>query len=478
MTNCQPIRVHPDAPHYLEYRGRPIILITSAEHYGAVINGEFDLVTYLDALAAFEMNYTRIYPGAYFETEGFFGCEGNTLGPRAGRHVLPWARSGTGEYSLGGSLFDLDTWDPQYFERLRTFARLAADRDIIVEICFYNVMYPQVWDFMPMNAKNNIQGVGECDFSRVQSVANTDLLPYQVEYVRKIVLELNEFDNIIFEIIDEPGNYGVSPEEYSGWISQMIDVVRGAEAGRSKRHLVAQQVLGTIGGAGDFSLDPRVDIATGQYVQRINGGQLGGMRLLDSIYHHGKPIEFNESTWFPGNYNQSGPDADPGPDPISGYRAEAWEFVIGGGAAYNHLNALYTAENPGARDTGNDEVLTYLQNLRRFMNGFEYWKMTPTFISRGWKTNLFMRCIHEPGRQYAVYLHHATLISSERYQAEPGNYSDAFSIDVPEGSYRAEWIDPQTLRLVREERIQHSGLLLALVSPEYRTDIALRITRD
>ena len=202
------------------------------------------------------------------------------------------------------------------------------------------------------------------------------------------------------------------------------------------------------------------------------------MRPLDSIYHHGKPIEFNESTWFPGNYNQSGPDADPGPDPISGYRAEAWEFVIGGGAAYNHLNALYTADNPGARDTGNEEVLTYLQNLRRFMNGFEYWKMTPTFISRGWKTNLFMRCIHEPGRQYAVYLHHATLISSERYQAEPGNYSDSISIDVPEGTYRTEWIDPQTLRLVREERIQHPGLLLALVSPEYRTDIALRITRD
>ena len=74
---------------------------------------------------------------------------------------------------------------PSTLKRLRTFARRAADRDIIVEVCFYNVMYPQVWDFMPMNAKNNIQGVGECDFSQVQSVANTDLLPYQVEYVRE-----------------------------------------------------------------------------------------------------------------------------------------------------------------------------------------------------------------------------------------------------------------------------------------------------
>src|SRR5262249_8422991 len=160
------------------------------EHYGAVINRDFDFVSYLDALATFEMNYTRIYPGAYFETEGFF-CEGNPLGPRDGRHILPWARSGAGEYALGGTLFDLATWDQEYFDRLRTFARLAADRDIIVEVCFFNVMYPQVWDFMPMNAANNIQGVGKCDFSQVQSVNNAGLLRYQVEYVRKIVLELN-----------------------------------------------------------------------------------------------------------------------------------------------------------------------------------------------------------------------------------------------------------------------------------------------
>jgi hypothetical protein len=74
-------------------------------------------------------------------------------------------------------------------------------------------------------------------------------------------------------------------------------------------------------------------------------------------------------------------------------------------------------------------------------------------------------------------MHHATLISCERYQAEPGNYQDPISFEVPRGSYTAEWIDPQTLGIVQEQRIDHPGLLLNLVSPEYRTDIALRMTR-
>ena len=34
----QPIAQHPDNPHYFLFQGKPTILITSAEHYGAVVN--------------------------------------------------------------------------------------------------------------------------------------------------------------------------------------------------------------------------------------------------------------------------------------------------------------------------------------------------------------------------------------------------------------------------------------------------------
>ena len=38
----EPISLHPDNPHYLLFRGKPTVLITSTEHYGAVLNGDFD----------------------------------------------------------------------------------------------------------------------------------------------------------------------------------------------------------------------------------------------------------------------------------------------------------------------------------------------------------------------------------------------------------------------------------------------------
>ena len=49
---AQPITVHPVNPHYFLFNGQPTVLITSAEHYGAVINLDFNYVGYLDALKA------------------------------------------------------------------------------------------------------------------------------------------------------------------------------------------------------------------------------------------------------------------------------------------------------------------------------------------------------------------------------------------------------------------------------------------
>ena len=77
-VNAEPIKVHPENPHYYIYNGEPTILITSAEHYGGVVNKDFDYVTYFDALKAHKLNYTRIYPGALFEPMGKF-VVGNTL---------------------------------------------------------------------------------------------------------------------------------------------------------------------------------------------------------------------------------------------------------------------------------------------------------------------------------------------------------------------------------------------------------------
>src|SRR5207249_1716083 len=39
MAAQKPIALHPRNPHYFLFLGKPTVLITSGEHYGAVLNG-------------------------------------------------------------------------------------------------------------------------------------------------------------------------------------------------------------------------------------------------------------------------------------------------------------------------------------------------------------------------------------------------------------------------------------------------------
>src|SRR5688500_13591431 len=81
----EPLALHPQNPHYFLWRGEPTILITSAEHYGAVINLDFGYITYLDTLKADGLNLTRAFSGAYVEPPGAFSIARNTLAPAPGK---------------------------------------------------------------------------------------------------------------------------------------------------------------------------------------------------------------------------------------------------------------------------------------------------------------------------------------------------------------------------------------------------------
>src|SRR5690606_35978971 len=102
-----PISLHPENPHYFVYNDKPTVLITSGEHYGALINQDFDYVTYLQTLASDGLNMTRIFTGAYVEPVGAFRIESNTLAPAPQGFIAPWARSETAGYKNGGNKFDL-----------------------------------------------------------------------------------------------------------------------------------------------------------------------------------------------------------------------------------------------------------------------------------------------------------------------------------------------------------------------------------
>jgi hypothetical protein len=120
---AQPVRLHPANPRYLEYRGKPLLIVASGEHYGAVLNLDFDYIKYLDAMQRDGMNYTRTFSGSYVEPAGAFGIKRNTLGPANGRFLAPWVRT-EGRYNL-------DEWNPEYFVRMKDFVRRAGERGVM-----------------------------------------------------------------------------------------------------------------------------------------------------------------------------------------------------------------------------------------------------------------------------------------------------------------------------------------------------------
>jgi hypothetical protein len=178
---ADPIRLHPDNQRYFQWGEAPVVLITSGEHYGALLNGEFDYERYFGELAAHRLNHTRIFSGVYREVPGDFGITENTLAPRPGHFICPWARSDTPGESDGGNKFDLTQWNPDYFTRLRALMTAAKKRGIVVEFTLFCPMYrDSMWNACPMNARNNVNQIGDCKREEVYALRHEDLTKIQL----------------------------------------------------------------------------------------------------------------------------------------------------------------------------------------------------------------------------------------------------------------------------------------------------------
>jgi hypothetical protein len=468
---AEPIRLHPANPHYYLFRGKPTILITSAEHYGGVVNGDFDYIKYFDALKAYGMNYTRIYPGFLFEPMGKF-MKGNTLGVKPTRLVLPWARSSKPGYPLGGNLFDLDKWNPDFLTRLKDFVAKAAQRDIIVEICFYNAQYGDTWPMSPLYYENNVQGEGRCDYEDAQTLKHTDLVKREDDYVRKITREVNGFDNVILEICDEPYLTGTPIEEAGPWIAHNVEVIKNTESTLPNKHLIAQQIEGPMGGACDFTAHPDVSVIVTQYAWEGSHEQMGGLMALDYEYDKNKPIDFNETDYFPAWYEGNR---------IADSRVEAWEFIVGGGGSFNQLNGVYTVRDPGGKTEENAQLLRALRSLHDFVYGFDFLKMHPdkSFVQGGVPLGTYARGMSEPGKQYAYYHHHSMFgRNTASYKVTPGNYQEKLVLHLPVGSYRADWIDAATGEVLSTQNVVSEGTNQVIATPSHKVDLGLRIKRS
>ena len=60
----------------------------------------------------------------------------------------------------GKPQYDLDQWNPEFFERLHRFLSLAGDYGIIVEVVMLSNTYgDSVWELNPLHPRNNVNGL-------------------------------------------------------------------------------------------------------------------------------------------------------------------------------------------------------------------------------------------------------------------------------------------------------------------------------
>ncbi len=470
---AEPTTVCPSNPHYFQYQGKPILLITSDQHYGAVIDRDFDYAKFLNYLADNGMNLTRIYPGGYFEAPDEFIAD-NPLGPHPGRQILPWARStepgahpDLAEPGQPSYKFDLDKWNPEYFARLKAYVELARQKDIIVEIAFFNAMYEVSWPLMPLFHRNNLNNVGHYegkDFWLFTTAGprNADVMERQEAYIAKITRELNPYDNVIFDICDEPELWQPKGTDAVSWIVAMKDAFLGAESKLPKKHLLGQTVRG--GASPTLSSESWCEWLPTEYITYSE-------EALAGDYVWNKPIVVVETAWYNAlNIGNGYKDVD-------SVRLETWEFMVGGGAGHINLNGeYYHGQETGGNDT-HTGIVPQKKVLRDFLNSFDYIRMrrvTDFSVSAGARASV----LGENGRQYALYICHSQLKNHSFWVGTPGNYQDEITLHtVPAGTYKMEWIDPATGKVKQTEIRKHVGAKFVAKTPAYSMDLALRIRR-
>lgn len=381
----KPLALHPDNPHYFLFRDRPTILITSGEHYGAVLNLDFDYVRYLDELKSQGLNHTRTFSGTYREVPASFGITDNTLAPKPQRYLAPWARSRTPGYFDGGNKFDLTQWDENYFRRLKDFVTQAGKRGIVVEINLFCPLYDEeLWQANPMNATNNINGVGRCTRNEVYTLKHEDLTRAQRAVTRKLVAELNEFDNIYYEVCNEAWLGGVT----LAWQNEMVATIVEVESSLPQRHLIALNL------AGLKIAEPNPNVSIYNFHHPAPAEAVAANYALNRV------IGDNE-TGFRGRENLA-------------YRTEAWDCIIAGGALFSSLDYSFTPAHPDGTfldykspGGGNPEFRKQLRVLKDFIHGFDFTRMSPddSVIKACSPAGLRVtRALAEKGRAYAIYV--------------------------------------------------------------------------
>jgi len=477
------VKLDPENPKYLFFRGKPLVLISASEHYGSVINRSFDYEKYLADAAEHKMTMTRTFL-LYRELQSARNPS-SPCKPESPDYIAPFVRSGPGKAMDGEPAYDLDRWNPEYFERLHRFLDAAAKRGIVVELTVFSNSYsPDTWALNPLRAENNIQHVGRVDWQEYITLKDKELVSRQTAYARKIIQETSAYDNVYYEICNEPG--GGTPghatsADVDAWQEEMARVMREEMRRMNRPHLLSGQQAFTYGAKNTFPMDATF---LGKTFDIVNDHPLPNTLFDGHIFEMGnfmsKELMLKDVSGFcRAAYSRPKPTVLDEDNTASLYRdptgwtihrKRAWTALMTG-CHYDYIDFSITVGSEAGTPASQAGIRSWMQHLSEFMSSFDFVHSKPsTDWIASYPDHLVASGLTASGRDYVAYLGDARELSDpDAGQVITG----IVTLALPPGSFSVSLYSPATGEYSPAVRIE-GGTKSTLTLLPFRQDVVVR----
>ena len=243
--------MHPTNPRYFTDGSGKAIYLTGSHVWNSLQDQgitspppKFDFNAYLDFLQQHGHNFIKLWR---FELTEWNRWE-ETKPPFRFTSHHPWKRTGPGMALDHLPRFDIEKWDEEHFERLRSRVQAAGERGIYVSIMLFEGCLlreqPTTWFGNPLNAANNINGIdGDPDGDErgleVQTLKVEAITRLQQAYIRKVIDTVNDLDNVLYEISNE----SLDHPDILKWQTEMIHYINEYQSGKPRQHPVGMTNL-------------------------------------------------------------------------------------------------------------------------------------------------------------------------------------------------------------------------------------------
>jgi hypothetical protein len=427
--------------------------------------------------------------------------------------------------------WDLAAKDDEYFNRIKEVVQYAQGKGIIVEVTLFipptggadpaagpwasgkncqNLYFRNpgtttanhTYFYQADLATGNPHTVTDID----QDNSNKALRQYQVQLMRWVVDALNQYNNVYFELANEPDLSGLtggvaSFDHLKKWHLYMARKLSEYEQQNypTRRHLIAANLsVRSIIDSILADTQAKIDIISSHYVKATGSkpgvaevDRLAGIKLLHNYntYTGSTPGSANKKIWGMNETHITGISGNISATAASA-RTEAWQLIMNGGGLYDHYSYNWGNREASFNHAESDAARRQLGYLALFVNNLPLASMRRTMPAAGtlWATvptdaysspdligcngSSYCWSAMEERNTKVLYIHHSNLSSAggfRRYNPVPksttsscaancltscsascqsschvesGSNLSLKNLDTCAGSYVGEWFTP------------------------------------